>query len=569
MIPRSEHPKPQFQRDTWLNLNGSWGFEFDHSNSGKEKGLYKKEATFSQNINVPFCPESKLSGIEYKDFMNSIWYKRVLTINKEQLNGRIVLHFGAVDYEAVLYINEKFVGTHKGGYSSFSFDITDFVTEGENLLVLNAMDDTRSPLIPSGKQSSRLKSYSCSYTRTTGIWQTVWLEFTPKEYIESVRYVTDIKTPTVTVCAKVHGKGEFKALVYFNGALMGEGKTVSSGEDININIPLKEKHLWDLGQGNLYDVVLTYNNDKVQSYFGLRSVELRGRKFLLNGKSVFQRLVLDQGYYPDGIYTAPADADLEKDIDLSMALGFNGARLHEKVFEERFLYHADRKGYMVWGEYANWGLDIALKEAIYVMLPEWIEILNRDINHPAIIGWCPFNETGGQKRYCQYDGVLELAYKTTKAIDSTRPCIDTSGYVHVITDIFDMHDYDLDVEKLKRKYASLQNEGVLGEMWCALKSEQTYDGKAPIFISEYGGMGFDLTEGGWGYQVTDSADTFIETLKGINDVFMDNPHIMGFCYTQLTDVEQEQNGLYNYYRKPKFPTEKIRPLFTRKAAIED
>ena len=310
----------------------------------------------------------------------------------------------------------------------------------------------------------------------------------------------------------------------------------------------------------------------MQSYAGLRSVRLDGYRFLLNGKSVFQRTVLDQGFYPDGIYTAPSDQVLENDIHLSMACGFNGARLHEKIFEERFLYHCDRLGYMVWGEFPNWGLDVTRPDAVYSVLPEWLEEVERDFNHPALIGWCPFNETWDRDHRKQDDNVLRAVYLATKSADPTRPCIDTSGNYHVVTDIYDVHDYEQNVEVFKNHYDELANGG---ELWDQVNHRgtgvrQQYDGKLPVFISEYGGIGWTKEEKAWGYgNMPKSEEEFIERFRGLTSAILDNPRIMGLCYTQLTNVEQEQNGLYTYDRQPKFDVKIFKDILTQKAAIED
>lgn len=568
MIYRSEYPKPQFMRENWLNLNGEWQFEIDNSNSGEERKLFNEAQDFSLKINVPFCPESKLSGVENVDFMNSVWYKREFEITEKQLEGRVVLHFGAVDYKTTVYINGNKCGSHKGGYVSFSFDITDYAVLGKNTVTVHAEDDTRSRMIPSGKQSEKYSSWGCYYTRTTGIWQTVWLEFLPEAHIKSVKYVTDINNATVNINAVLCGSGTFIAEAFYDGVSMGKAQTVSGGGNVNITINLAEKHLWEVGNGRLYDLVLTFGEDRVQSYFGLRDIRLDGKKFLINGKSVFQRLVLDQGFYPDGIYTAPSDQELCADIKRSQALGFNGARLHEKVFEERFLYHCDKLGYIVWGEYPNWGLDHSYADSIYAILPEWLEEIDRDFNHPSIIGWCPLNETWDQNGRKQYDEMLALVYKATKAADSTRPCIDTSGNYHVVTDIYDLHDYEQNPDVFASHYEPLGNSNVF-DFFSAFKDRQRYDGKMPFFVSEYGGIGWSVNEG-WSYgNAPKSAEEFIERFKGLTDALLDNENMFGFCYTQLTDVEQEQNGLYTYDRKPKFDTEIFKAILSRKADIED
>lgn len=562
-IPRAEYPRPQFVREKWINLNGKWQFEIDNGGSGEARGYTEVGYTLNSEITVPFCPESKLSGLEHKDFMFGVWYKR--TINIDDISGRVVLHFGAVDYHAKAFVNGKFVGEHKGGYVSFSFDITDSVVEGENEIALFAADDTRDRLIPSGKQSPKYESFGCHYTRTTGIWQTVWLEFTPKSYIQSVKYYPNITDCSVNIEATLCGTEDFVCEISYEGKAMGSYVAKAIGGKHCFSVPLSEKHLWEVGNGRIYDVKFVFGNDAVQSYFGLREVRLDCFKFLINGKSVFQRLVLDQGFYPDGIYTAPTDADLVKDIEISLAAGFNGARLHEKIFEERFLYHADRLGYIVWGEYPDWGLDVSYEDNIYAMLPEWMEELERDFNHPAIVGWCPHNETTDKNFRKQFDPSISLVYDVTKAIDTTRPCIDTSGWHHVKTDIFCVHTYNHNIESFKQNFDRLMTEGYLFDH---KEKRQTYNGEA-AFVSEYGGITYNANGKSWGYGAVEDIEAFFEKYKGLTDPLIDNTKMFGLCYTQLTDVEQEQNGLYYYDRTPKFDTKRLYEIMSRKAAIED
>ena len=580
MIPRIEHPKPQFRRDSWMNLNGPWAFQIDQGRSGKERNLHAADAKLTDTITVPFCPESDLSGVGHKDFLYGVWYQRKVTLTQQQCEGKVFLHFGAVDYEAVVYVNGKQAGGHKGGYVSFKVDVTDFVVPGENVITVNAIDDNRNPMYPSGKQCGDFYSSGCMYTRTTGIWQTVWLEFAPKAYIKSVHYETNAEAGLLLLTAQLEGEGDFRAEAFYEGAAMGESHMDNARGEVKLAVKVAETYLWEPGHGRLYDLELTFGEDTVHSYFGLRSLQLDGHKFRINGKSVFQRLILDQGFYPDGIYTAPTDAALEKDIDMCMALGFNGARLHEKVFEERFLYHCDRKGYLVWGEYPNWGLNHADPKAIYGILPEWLEELERDRNHPAIIGWCPFNETWDVDGHPQYRGLVGGIYRITKAVDPSRPCIDTSGNFHEETDIFDFHDYDQDPVTFKANYDRLMTEGHLFDRLSEDSlnrnaARQFYTG-GPVFCSEYGGIRWapeyvaGTGTGSWGYgEDVKGMEDFKRRFQGLTDALLDNDRILGLCYTQLTDVEQEQNGLYTYDRRPKFDADWIRSVMSRKAAIED
>lgn len=323
-------------------------------------------------------------------------------------------------------------------------------------------------------------------------------------------------------------------------------------------------------KGRLYDLELRFGDDLVHSYFGMREVRIDGERVLLNGKSVFQRLVLDQGFYPDGIYTAPTEEALIQDIRLSMDAGFNGARLHQKVFEPLFLYHCDRLGYLVWGEHANWGLDISAPEGLKHFLPEWMEAVCRDFNHPAIVGWCPFNETWDCRGRKQDDELLAVVYRMTKLADITRPCIDTSGNYHVESDIFDLHDYTQDPKEFAAHYAEF---AAGGKPFDPLAGRQQFIEGVPVFISEFGGIKWDV-EGvngkGWGYGDSPKTEKeFLDRYRGLVDALLDHPRMFGFCYTQLYDVEQEMNGLYTYSRKPKFDMKVIRAINSRKAAVEE
>ena len=573
-IHRPEHPRPQMHRDTWLNLNGSWEFEFDFSMSGLERGIHEG-GPFSMKINVPFCPESELSGINFKDFIPACWYRRSFPISADQKKNAVLLHFGAVDYECTVFVNGKEAGRHKGGYSSFYFDITELVSVGENTLVVYAVDDVRGGKQPRGKQCDSFYSKVCDYTRTTGIWQTVWLEFVAHSRIQSYRVQPDLNNAAADFFLKLAGDTEgmtVRITASYNGREMATESVCANGDTASLRLHLKESHPWDVGTPNLYDINIELLKDNAQldavrGYFGLRSVYLRDNAIYLNNRPLFQRLVLDQGFYPEGIYTAPTDAALVRDIELSMDLGFNGARLHERAFEERFLYHADRLGYLVWGEHANWGLDHTKPEALHIFLPEWLELVERDFNHPSIVGWCPFNETWDIKGHRQYDDNLSAVYLATKAADPTRPVIDTSGNYHVMTDIYDIHDYDQDVESFAKKYKHLQK----GQIHETFPERQSYGGQ-PYFVSEYGGTWWSSESEGWGYGKNPvTIEEFIARYVGLTDTLLSSKGVCAFCYTQLYDIEQEQNGLYTYSREQKFPPEiyeAIRKVNRQKAAIE-
>lgn len=585
-IPRAEHPNPQWERETWKNLNGPWEFEFDFGCSAVERRLWEKER-FDREILVPFCPESRLSGIGYTDFINGVAYRRNFELSQEELSGRVLLHFGAVDYEASVYVNGTLVGSHKGGYTSFCFDITKHVAPGPNTLFVAVKDDVRSGLQPKGKQAHLYASSGCDYTRTTGIWQTVWLEFVPERHIQSAKYYPDLANGKVTVTGLVQGQGTLQLTALWEDKPVGEAALSVEDGFFTVQLDLSETHLWEPGKGGLYTLLLSFGEDRVKSYFGLRTAKFQGRKFLLNGKSLFQRFVLDQGFYPEGIYTAPTEEDLVKDIQLSFTAGFNGARLHEKVFEARFLYHCDRLGYLVWGEYPNWGLDHAHPLSTETYLNQWSEAVERDFNHPAIIGWCPFNETWGYREEREKNALLTSLYKLTKRLDPTRPCIDSSGNYRVLSEVYDIHDYDQDTQSFQARWDGLTDRiretgGVIpaedpffnsapeGPSGRAPFFNQPYDNQ-PIFVSEYGGIRWpDDTVEGWGYgNAPATPEEFFARYKGLTEALLNNPEIFGFCYTQLYDVEQEVNGLYTYGRAQKFDISLIQKINQQKAAIED
>ena len=581
MIPRPEHPKPQFRRDSWLNLNGQWAFEIDNSRSGEARGLFSTDAQLSGTITVPFCPESSLSGVNHKDFMQGLWYQRCVTLTKEQCAGRVFLHFGAVDYECIAYVNGQKAGYHKGGYVSFKFEVTDLVREGENVITVNALDDNRDPLVPRGKQSEQYYSHDCDYTRTTGIWQTVWLEAVEAAHVLSYKVFPNISAPSVVIETKTSGAKVGDTLcvkAYFEGKLMGSATVKLMADAATVEISLAEAHLWECGKGRLYDLVFELTSgekvDVMNGYFGLREVKLTKESGLqINGKTVFGRFVLDQGFNPEGVITAPTDEALKFDIEASMACGFNGARLHQKVFEPRFLYHADKLGYMVWAEAGNWGFDHTKFENLQNFLPEWLEEVERDFSHPSVIGWCPFNETWDQNGHPQSNELLDTVYDITKAIDPTRPVITSSGsFPTKRTDVHDVHDYEQDPETFKSYYAEMDKGIARDQLWRLNRHRQVYKTELPVFMSEYGGIRWVMDEAnaGWGYGASVlSEDEFFARLEGLTDAILQNEHFFGFCYTQLTDVEQEQNGLLTYDRRFKFPAEKYARIFSKKSVIEE
>lgn len=421
-IPRPEHPEPQFKRDNWVNLNGEWEFEIDFCNEGREKQYFLRDS-LGDKIIVPFAPESELSGIGYKGFMDAVWYRRAINIPDSFKGKRVILHFGAVDHEAFVYINGVLAGTHKGGYWPFSLDITDLIKEADNYVTVLAVDDMRNGKYGTGKQCSELYSHGCDYTRTTGIWQTVWMEAVEEQHIDFFRLTPVVEESSLAVELNTAKSGDctLTAEAFFDGKPVGKKTITVKYGHTAFDLKLDKLYLWDLGQGNLYDLKFTLScngkvSDEVKTYFGMRSVCFKDGKFYLNGRSVFGRFILDQGFYKDGIYTAPDVSRFDQDIKLSMDLGYNGARFHEKVFEPLALYAADKAGYMVWDEYPDWHVHVDDFTCLDELIPDWLAEIRRDYNHPAIIGWCCLNESWdrGPRKLRQDDRLLETLYRVVK-----------------------------------------------------------------------------------------------------------------------------------------------------------
>ena len=579
--PRAEYPRPQFERENWKNLNGEWSFTLDLSNSGRARNLYDSKG-FDGKITVPFAPESKLSGVGYTDFINSVWYQRTIQIPQEWAGKQIKLNFGAVYYESEVYIDGTFVGRHFGGSDSFSYDITEYVADGkEHSLVVHAESDIRSGEQPGGKQSTRYESHGCFYTRTTGIWQTVWMEAVDACGLERVQVLTDIDQSQLTVIPTFYGLKNGNRLQM---TVLDEGKVVAkadvvAAQSMPVVIPIKKAKLWSPESPFLYDVVYEVKAadgatlDKVDAYIGMRKIHIDGTKIYLNNKPYYQRLVLDQGFYPDGVWTAPSDEALRHDIEMSKEAGFNGARLHQKVFEERFHYWADKLGYLIWGEMASWDKTSSKVEAARNFLGEWTNIVVRDRNHPAIVTWTPFNEewaTPNNEAGRFYNDV----YNITRQLDPSRPVNTISGGLYAISDFCTTHSYQQDGEKLHKQLFDgekfYQPQGPTVKSAPRAMKFLYYDGKVPYIIDEFGGIKCaETTPGGgsWGYgNAAPTKEDFYKRLESQVKAITDHSDkICGFCYTQLTDVEQEQNGVYYFNRDKKFDMARIKAIFQMKA----
>lgn len=583
-VPRPEYPRPRFVRQDpfWLNLNGVWDFEIDPGRSGIARKLHQPDRRLAGSITVPFAPESELSGVGNRDFLNAVWYRREFTLPEAWEGRRVLLHVGACDYETRIYMDGREVGHHIGGYTPFTVDLT-AALQGRTTasLTIHAEDDVRSGAQAKGKQSHVYESTGWDYTRTTGIWQTVWLESVPDSYLADARITPDLATASVSVEVRLEGapapRGARLRLQAMAGAEEAACAEIPCGPAwANCTLALSQARPWSPEDPFLYDLHLTLLDadgrelDRVDSYFGLRSIQLNGYAIELNGNPLFQRLVLDQGFYPDGIYTAPSDEALRHDIELAQAMGFNGARLHQKVFEPRFLYWCDKLGYLVWGETPDWGLDVTRPEGLATFMVNWVEQVERDYSHPSIVGWIPFNEHDTRTNPESFRAL----YRTTRALDRTRPCIDSSGWMHVETSIYDVHDYVQDPAQFEERYRPLATgQGEVYRNLDIIARNCDYRPGQPYFVSEYGGIwwnpGQSASDPAWGYGAfPKTEEEFRQRFQGLTEVLLRHPRMCAFCYTQLTDVEQEVNGLYTYDRKPKFDPAWVRSVVTQPAAIE-
>jgi len=606
-IPRPEYPRPQFIReDNWINLNGEWDFAFDDSNVGLKEKWFKADNVekFDRTIIVPFCFQSKLSGIEDTSFHDVIWYRREFTISPQSLKKKVLLHFGAVDYSCRVYLNKEHVGSHEGGYIGFSLDITDYVEE-KNVLVLQVEDPSQSLEIPRGKQYWRKDLERIFYPRVSGIWQTVWIEFLSSDFhLKKLKMTPDVDKSEVMFEFNVHGTNFSD--IFLTAEILFENQAVIK-EDIDLNFLGKFEHVeinsefkgklfpktpncfkfkvqipnnliyfWDTDKPNLYNVLLKIYSrntdmiyDEVKSYFGLRKISIsdvkqkENKQILLNNKPLYQKLFLVQGYWPDGLYTAPTENDIIKDIQYIKDFGFNGLRTHQKVFDPRFLYWCDKMGVLVWGEIGNAHKFTVLSQMR--LLNEFVEEIERDYNHPSIIAWVPINESWGifsprrDPKRAAY--TLSLFY-LIKSIDSTRLVIDDDGWWHTKTDICTRHYYaDSKSIKLPNSLKEEKQIHEQAELEIYLKPYK-YDNE-PIIYSEIGGFGYDFNkdiENKWGYgNLLESEEDLFENVLGLLKEFDKRKNwIQGFCYTELYDQYQEINGLTTIDRVPKFPPAKLK-----------
>ncbi|MGE0129841.1 MAG: glycoside hydrolase family 2 protein [Blastocatellales bacterium] len=580
-IPRSEHPNPVMTRADWQTLNGRWEFEFDDQDRGLAERWYASGKKFTKTIQVPFAFQSKLSGIADTAFHDVVWYRRAAQIPANFKGKRVTLNFGAVDYEAIVWVNGDRVGDHRGGHVGFALDITDYLKPGDNVITVRVWDPGTDRSVPRGKQYWQPKSQGIWYTRTTGIWQPVWIEAAPAVHVKRLRVTPNVDESQVGVEAvlnKFASDLKLRTTVKLNGALQTQSEIpVSTARPMAV-LKLTGQQLWSPERPTLYDLtveLIAANGqtlDRVESYFGQRKVSVHNGKIYLNNAPYYLRLVLDQGYWPESLLTPPSDEAIKYDIEMTKKFGLNGARKHQKVEDPRWLYWADKLGLIVWGEMANaqeYNEDYAAR-----FIDEWTQIVNRDYNHPSIIVWLPINESWGVNQILTNKAQQEhnkVMYHLLRSLDQSRLVTDNDGWEHTDeTDIFGLHDYARTGEELAAKYKHLVTEPgrIPRNGREALAYGFKYNG-APFLMTEFGGIAYRLgspaAENEWGYSgIEPTKEAFLTRLDGLIKALRSNPAWAGYCYTQLTDVEQEINGLMTYDRKLKADPAEFAKIFNQR-----
>ena len=585
-IPRGEHPRPDFTRDTFFNLNGEWRFAFDDADTGLKDGWQRPGTAFPLTITVPFAYQTKLSGLGPTDEIHPIlWYRRSFELPAEMKGRRVLLRFGAVDYQCRVYVNGEMVGTHEGGYTPFSFDITEALIDGENDLCLRVVDEPDFTH-PRGKQYWDRGLMGCWYTPVSGIWQTVYLEAVGAYHLTQIHITPDIDRHMFTAeIALDHMPADGMALrldVSFEGKpCRSVTSTVSNRAssvpvDLDVRGALDTVRLWSPEHPALYDVAVTLTKDgetldRVRTYFGMRKVEVRDGWVYLNNCPIYQRLVLDQGYWPDSNITPPSDDAIRQDIEYTKALGYNGARKHQKLEDPRYYYWADRLGLLVWGEVPS-PYDFT-DEMVRGVADTLAAFIDRDFNHPCIITWVPLNESWGVRQIYidkRQQSTGRMLYHLTKALDGTRLCSTNDGWEQVETDICALHDYAAEGEVIDAHFADRNAVETHACDWRpAFARGNAPTGREAFMVTEYGGIAFqNIGQQGelggmetWGYhdKVTDE-EAFFRRFKAVTDAIRAIPYCQGYCYTQLTDVMQEINGLLTPAREPKVDVQRFASL---------
>ena len=567
---QKEYPRPQLFRSGYQLLNGQWDFAFGQETEPDE---VRCGGFTGEKILVPYVYQTPASGIDRQDRQDIVWYSRQVELTQAQLEGRVLLHFEGNDYETTLWVNGSKVGSDTGAYHRLSFDCTEFLRPGTNTLTVKITDDYSTEK-PRGKQRWKDESFECWYVDTTGIYKTVWLEFVPRTYITALRIEPDRLGESVSLSWQTNQPSDLQAeiRITFAGHTVATARVSANAQHCRLklteNLPLQ---LWEVGKGRLYEFSLslcrdTQAVDTVHSYFGVRDITIEGSRIFLNGKPLYQKLILDQGYWKDTHLTAPSEEAILKDITDMITMGFNGARKHQKVDDERALYYADILGYIIWAEMPSMYENTPRSRAVFER--EWLLSLEQQRNHPCVLVWVPLNESWGVREIA-YDKTQQNfaneMYHKTKAADPTRPVISNDGWEHTLSDIVTIHEYLQDGDVIHDKYDTV--EKCCTAIYSDYKKTTFAQGYGyhgqPIMFSEFGGTAFltDAVGENWGYgQAVTDQEEFLKRFRSLITAIDTLPFSCGYCYTQLTDVQQEVNGLEDVDHNPKFDTAAIREI---------
>lgn len=586
------YPRPQFVRDaaSWRDLKGPWDFAFDDTNQGLAQG-WPRSFPPGRTINVPFACETPASGVNDPAPHPAVWYHRNLILEAPPEGKRLILHFEGSDYRTSLWVNGNFAGEHEGGYTRFSFDITALAVKGGNDLTIRA-EDSFDTAQPRGKQRWKAANFGCWYVQTTGLWKTLWLEWVPVERVESVKLTPVLSKGLLEIEAEISAAAlagtaagtELEAVITYGDTLVTKVRVPANKMRLSFSADVVSTAAtewgvlaWTPERPCLYDIAfrLIRNGqclDEVRSYFGMREIRIDGGNVLLNGAPLYQRLILDQGYWKDSHLTPPDEQALITDIDRVMAAGYNGVRKHQKIEDERFLYWADVKGLLVWSEMA------AAYEfndhAVTAFTREWMEILRQQYNHPSIITWTPFNESWGVPRIKTdpaQQSFTEAIYYLTKSYDPYRPVIVNDGWEHTVSDIITLHDYEEQGEDFLERYRDHLEEILDNRLYHSLDRSAFAGGYGyrgqPVIISEFGGIAFNNGKEGWGYgNKVNTPEDFIRRFDAITTAIKQVGGICGYCYTQVTDVQQEINGIMDIDRVFKVEPGVLKEINERKVS---
>jgi beta-galactosidase/beta-glucuronidase len=580
---RFAYPRPQLERAHWQSLDGPWRFRFD-----RERRFHHPDQIddWPLTIEVPYPPESNASGLGERGFNPAVWYQREFEIDPD--GGRVILHFGAVDYAAHVWVNGLRVGSHEGGHTPFRFDVTAALKpSGRQVVTVLAEDDPADLTKPRGKQDWQLEPHSLWYPRTTGIWQTVWLERVARTYVEKIRWTPHVEGFSIGFEARIVGDLaddlSCEVELRHGDRLLAADRYRVIDREVDRRIVLSDpgiddfrnELLWSPERPTLLDARIRLWRgreciDEARSYVGLRSVNILRDRLMLNGRPYFLRLVLDQGYWPDTMLAPPDDEALRRDVELAKAMGFNGVRKHQKIEHPRYMYWADRLGLLVWEEMPS--AYRFTKSAIKRTVREWTEAIERDYSHPSVVVLVPFNESWGVPELNavrEQRHAVEALYHLTKTLDPNRPVVGNDGWEASATDIVGIHDYDADPEQIRQRYGGDASQ--LFERRRPGGRVLTLDGYPhrgqPVMLSEFGGIAYAKcpapgVEQSWGYSVVESDGEFARRYRALLEVVVHTTLFSGFCYTQFADTFQEANGLLCADRTPKVPLETIRAATT-------